>query len=1387
MLRTTKKGLLSIIVLAVLLPLCGYGQEFGTNRKKLEEQAKFYKLDYQRNFEKASKEAKKWGWTTFKELADGGVVSLQRLDEAGQPLYLTTYNNSFAAATTRADRLYEGGGLGLSLSGSSTFLTNKVGIWDGGSVYAYHQEFADNRIDNRETSGSVSQHATHVAGTMMARGINPAAKGMAFNLPKLISYNFNSDLAEMAIEAPGLLLSNHSYGYISGWNVNTSQNNRWEWYGVWTANATTEREDYKFGFYDEETRRLDEICYLAPDYLPVKSAGNNRNQNGPANGGTYFRLVGNTWTSFVRGEGEISNNNSYDCISLTGNAKNILTVGAIFGLPNGPFTPSQIQNAPFSSWGPTDDGRIKPDIVGMGVSLTSTINTGVSAYGTLSGTSMSSPNVSGSLILLQEAYAQANSGRFMKSASLKGLAIHTADEAGNAGPDYIYGWGLLNMEKAAQVIQNNGGKSRILEETLNQGATKTYTLVSSGNGPLKATICWTDPPGMANTANTVDERTLKLVNDLDIRITGVGGPYLPWVLDPEMPANPATIGDNFRDNVEQIVINNATPGRTYTLTVTHKTGTLIGASQAFSLILTGVGGGTYCSSGPTNSADSKITGLTLSNVNYSANNTTCTTYTDNTNQTIELEAGKTYPINLKLGTCGGNFDKAAKVYLDTNSDGDFTDANEELVTTGVINGNGEFNGSIVIPNSVVIDDFTLLRVVLVEGNNPALISSCGTYAKGETADFKVKFLKPSIDVGISGITDPITGVCANPGQTVTVKLKNFGSSSVSNIPVSVVVKNGNTTVKTLTQTYTKALTAGEEAAFTLSGSFSAVAGVSYQFEATTSLTGDLDSRNNAKTANATISLPPSLSNVTVSNCSEAGTVALNATGSGNIFWYKAANDQLPIAYTIGSGTTNFTGTGINTYFAGINDFSGKLGPATNTVFNAGGYVNGNNPSVLVNTKVPIVLESAQLYIGNAGKITFTASRTDSGIEVSKVTLDVSPPGEVYNLNLLLPEAGDYTISISYEGGASIWRNNGGVSGYPFTIGGIFSITGNTATAAAPATFADFYYYFYDLKVRSAGCAGDGTRVAATAVSINPVITRNGNTLTSNITNGVQWLLNGQPITNASAATYSPTSPGNYSVKISAGSCNFFSNSILYGVDFPLAATNFRVSTTSKSCKTQNDGKISVTAALALNYTATLTLNTTNTTYKFVNTLDISNLNAGNYKLCISVDGNSDYKACFDLVITEPKDLSVSSETDLVTNTVSLALNGGDTYEVTLNGNTFKTASNLLSLPLKNGPNKLRVSTDKECQGIIEKTIYVADEVMIFPNPFDNLLNVTLGSNESGNRLVSIVDSSGQQVYKQTHEAFNGNMQLNLSYLKNGLYFIKIVNGNTEVISKILKR
>ena len=116
----------------------------------------------------------------------------------------------------------------------------------------------------------------------------------------------------------------------------------------------------------------------------------------------------------------------------------------------------------FSGWGPTDDGRIKPDICANGVGLYSSYSGSDTQYASISGTSMATPNLSGSLLLLQQHYQNLfGTGSFMRSATLKGLVIHTADEAGsNPGPDYKFGWGLANMATAAQAITaakaNNG-------------------------------------------------------------------------------------------------------------------------------------------------------------------------------------------------------------------------------------------------------------------------------------------------------------------------------------------------------------------------------------------------------------------------------------------------------------------------------------------------------------------------------------------------------------------------------------------------------------------------------------------------------------------------------------------------------------------------------------------------------------------------------------------------------------------------------------------------------------------------------------------------------------------------------------------------------------------
>src|SRR6202012_4214962 len=132
------------------------------------------------------------------------------------------------------------------------------------------------------------------------------------------------------------------------------------------------------------------------DYLIVESSGNSRSSNGPAVGQTYWGYASRTNQTLVnkgpRPAG-ISNNGGYDIISTTGTAKNILTIGAINTLPNGPPNSQSIVTTYFRSWGPTDDGRIKPDLVADGLGVLSSSSNGPQAYSAEDGTSFSAPNV----------------------------------------------------------------------------------------------------------------------------------------------------------------------------------------------------------------------------------------------------------------------------------------------------------------------------------------------------------------------------------------------------------------------------------------------------------------------------------------------------------------------------------------------------------------------------------------------------------------------------------------------------------------------------------------------------------------------------------------------------------------------------------------------------------------------------------------------------------------------------------------------------------------------------------------------------------------------------------------------------------------------------------
>jgi len=532
------------------------------------------------------------GWPVRVDLPDGRSAALMRLVD-GKPAYYVTHNLD-AADSLSTDECWPTGASGFDLTGNDVDL----GVWDEGAVFTQHGEF-EGRAVQMDDPFYYSYHSTHVTGTMIAAGIWPGdedypagqSRGMSWEA-EAWCYDWDDDVNEMAdAAAMGLLTSNHSYGYATGWVYgNFGNGTAWYWLGDTDLSAV---EDAAFGFYTDISQAWDQVTYARPYYLPVTSAGNDRGEGpSPGTGHWYWDWTAEDWAWSTATRNRDGNADGYDSISHNSLAKNVLTVGAVYDVIGGYQTPTGVTMSSFSCWGPADDGRIKPDVTGNGVELFSPIasDSGWDWWASASGTSMASPNVTGSLGLLIEQWRRLHpSADDLRAATLKALVLHTADECGAApGPDYAFGWGLMNTRSAAAVIlADAGGAAHISEETLHQGEVLELWVVPSPSvDELRVTLCWTDPPG-AIPDWALDPPDKVLVNDLDLRLHAplAGTDSLPWVLNPLIPSAPATRGDNNTDNVEQVLIT--VPGTDgFLLRVTHK-GTLSGGSQAFSLVITG--------------------------------------------------------------------------------------------------------------------------------------------------------------------------------------------------------------------------------------------------------------------------------------------------------------------------------------------------------------------------------------------------------------------------------------------------------------------------------------------------------------------------------------------------------------------------------------------------------------------------------------------------------------------------------------------------------------------------------------------------------------------------------------------------------------------------------
>jgi Raf kinase inhibitor-like YbhB/YbcL family protein len=438
-----------------------------------------------------------------------------------------------------------------------------IGIWDSGQV-APHPDFTGRltvkTTDSVDTSGG--GHATHVAGTAAGDGRESINHGGLANQWRgvasgatILSYSFNdSDIEAGHQEAIGL-------------GLDISQNS-------W-GDTIDGQSCALFGDYTANDKMFDEI--IAGKYgkgvVVSIAVGNDRDS-----------AIGENWCGITDG---------YGTIGPPSGAKNGIGVGATLSEDDAMTF--------FSVWGPTDDGRLKPDVVAPGDSATqairSTIVSGTPGnytygYGPSQGTSMATPHVSGIAALLVQRY-KAVFGQSPLPSTIKALLIHTAadlDDATphyNPGPDYASGYGRVDALAAYNVLTTDN----ITEDNVaNGGADVFTTTVTAGATSLKVTLVWDDPAAEPN-----DTGQKRLINDLDLELVAPDGATLhrPWLLNPANPGANATRGVDSTNNVEQVLVANPAAG---VWTVRVKGTSVPQGPQKYSLI--GVKGQAQTASAP---------------------------------------------------------------------------------------------------------------------------------------------------------------------------------------------------------------------------------------------------------------------------------------------------------------------------------------------------------------------------------------------------------------------------------------------------------------------------------------------------------------------------------------------------------------------------------------------------------------------------------------------------------------------------------------------------------------------------------------------------------------------------------------------------------------------
>ena len=240
--------------------------------------------------------------------------------------------------------------------------------------------------------------------------------------------------------------------------------------------------------------------------------------------------------------------------------------------------------------------------------------------------------------------------------------------------------------------------------------------------------------------------------------------------------------------------------------------------------------------------------------------------------------------------------------------------------------------------------------------------------------------------------------------------------------------------------------------------------------------------------------------------------------------------------------------------------------------------------------------------------------------------------------------------------------------------------------------------------------------------------------------------------------------------------------------YRFANNNFSVSLNSEACRTSDDGSINISALESLDYEISVSGNGVNVSDTFTDTYTLDNLMSGNYTVCIGgTDGTLVYEEhCFEVVITQPDVLDVTSRTSFNGKLTVLTLQGSDLFNIELNGVVIQTTESEITVNLKAGNNSLKVFTNLPCQGVYEENIFLSEKPIVYPNPFVSTTNVFLGVNVE-EVAVEIFTVDGRLVWTETYQVNGLELPLDFSTYPSGIYIIKFYGENIRGTSKVIKQ